>query len=253
MMRPVHIDELRAHLTLAQERLTLEKAEILKLHPLNLPYNREAYAFAYVRAERMGMEAINLRLAALAWLPMQLDTRSEMMESNRASMKRWLKSAAQSKPEAAFFGNDFMHSLTRCALRFGWNTPEVTKLTSRISNLFRDLSCLIGVAYYCNWLTEHKVESVHLSEPDNIGQTAVEFAALVQSPDFLQQLRAPEQNNGHKKSSKKGEEKIAKKEEVVSRKSGLRTSKKRPTLRVIEGGAPPSPYGSFTPDPLPAN
>ena len=55
MDRCVHIDDIRGHLESAKDKLSDEKAEILKLHPLPDDFNREEYAFNYVRAERFGL------------------------------------------------------------------------------------------------------------------------------------------------------------------------------------------------------
>src|ERR1700733_11373008 len=138
MSRSINLDQLRAHLSHAKENLSREKSEILALHSLKDGFNREEYAFAYVRAERVGMRAINRRLSEIDWLPMQLDTRSELETASRSSMKRWLTASFTSKPDSDQFGNDFMHALTRCGLTLGWDDPEFLKLTARISNLFRD-------------------------------------------------------------------------------------------------------------------
>ncbi len=84
--RSINLDELRTHLNDAKERISLEKQEILKLHPLDDSFSREEYAFAYIRAERFGMRAINRKLAEIAWLPMQLDPKAEIMAEGHASM-----------------------------------------------------------------------------------------------------------------------------------------------------------------------
>ena len=76
MSKSINLDQLRQHLSHAKDQLSREKIEILGLHPLKDGFNREEYAFAYVRAERLGMRAINRRLAEIDWLPMQLDTRA---------------------------------------------------------------------------------------------------------------------------------------------------------------------------------
>jgi hypothetical protein len=96
--RSISLDDLGGHLTLAKERLSLEKHNILQLDNLSNDFNREEYAFAYMRAERLGMQAINRRLAEIAWLPMQLDPKSELMSESRVSMKRWLTAAAVTLP-----------------------------------------------------------------------------------------------------------------------------------------------------------
>src|SRR5690348_13914838 len=145
MSKSVNLEELREHLSYAKDRLSREKSDILALYPLKDGFNREEYAFAYVRAERLGMRAINRRLSEIDWLPMQLDTKAEIAGESRSSMKRWLTAALAGKPDSDEFGNDFMHALTRCGLALGWDHAEFIKLASRIANLFRDLSCLIGI------------------------------------------------------------------------------------------------------------
>ena len=238
--KPIYIDQLRAQLSLAQERLALEKNTILKLDPLRDPITlhatREAYAFAYVRAERLGMHIINLGLSELSWLPMQLDTRTEMMSEDRGDMKRWLKATTPDQPNAAIFGNDFMHALTRCAMQHGWEEENFTRLALRIAELFRELSCLIGVAYYCNWLAENNLDQIMLSNPDDLNQTAIECAAFIRSPDLHTYLRAPEQNN-HTASA------TAKPAKTMVR---ARPPRQRAELYVIQGS------GGFQPDPVPA-
>ena len=103
MDRCVHIDDLRGHLESAKDKLSHEKSEILKLHPLPDEFNREEYAFNYVRAERFGLKAINRRLSEIAWLPMQLDPRTEMLSESRTSMKRWLTASLAVKPGSRTF------------------------------------------------------------------------------------------------------------------------------------------------------
>jgi hypothetical protein len=233
MGRSINLDELREHLSYAKDKLSREKIEILGLNPLKNDFSREEYAFAYVRAERLGMRAINRRLSEIDWLPMQLDAKSELAPENRTSMKRWLTSAFSRKPDSDEFGNDFMHALARCGLAFGWDHPEFIKLAARIANLFRDLSCLIGIVYYCTWLAENRVEDIKLSNPEDLGKTAEEIATLMQSPEIFRYMRAPEQNDEQRaaKAKARGGE-----------------AKKRPILRVIENE---DLFDPFTPDPMP--
>src|ERR1700735_4316977 len=105
MSKSINLDQLREHLSNAKDKLSREKLDILGLYPLADGFNREEYAFAYVRAERLGMRAIKRRLSEIDWLPMQLDTRSEIESESRSSMKRWLTSALTSKPDSDEFGN----------------------------------------------------------------------------------------------------------------------------------------------------
>jgi hypothetical protein len=148
-------------------------------------------------------------------------------------MKRWLTAALAGKPNADEFGNDFMHALARCGLALGWEHPEFLKLASRIANLFRDLSCLIGIVYYCTWLAENRVEDIRLSNPEDLSKTAEEISALMQSPEIFRYMRAPEQND----------------ERVKTKTSTKGEGKKRPVLHVIEND---HFFDPFQPDPMPA-
>jgi hypothetical protein len=235
MTKLIKISDLRTHLEHAKEKLSLEKQEILSLNQLGNDFNREEYTFCYVRAERLGMRAINKRLSEIAWLPMQLDPGSEILSDNRASMKRWMTSAITRAPDSDQFGNDFMHALARCGLRYGWEHVEFFKLAARVANLFRDLSCLIGLIYYCSRMTENNIESVELTDPDNIIHTAEEIAALIQSPEIYRYLRAQEQND---------EKKGVKPKKIAAQKPA---KKARPSLRVIENR---NYFDPFLPDPV---
>jgi len=190
----ITLDDLRMHLNNAKERLSLEKQHIVGLHSLGDNFNREEYAFAYMRAERVGMKAINRKLSEIAWMPMQLDPKAELLSDGHHSMKRWLTSAIIHKPDAEDFGNDFIHALARVGIALGWEAPEVPRIATRVGNLFRDLSCLITLIYYCTWLSENRVEDIYLSDPDDLSGSAEEIAELIQSPELYQILRAKEQD-----------------------------------------------------------
>ncbi|MGE3624270.1 MAG: hypothetical protein AB7H77_10435, partial [Bdellovibrionales bacterium] len=155
---------------------------------------------------------------------------------SRSSMKRWVTSAFTGKPDSEEFGNDFMHALARCGLAFGWDNAEFIKLAARIANLFRDLSCLIGIVYYCTWLAENRVDGIRLSNPDDLGKTAEEIAALMQSPEIFRYMRAPEQDDEQRGARK-----------PRSGKGGA--AKGKPSLRVIKNDGMFDP--GFTPDPVP--
>ena len=187
--RSISLEHLGEHLSLAKERLSVEKKEILKNNPLPEGFNREEYVFAYLRAEREGMQAIHARLSEIAWLPMQLDPHSELVTEHRNPMKRWLGSNGGGDPSASDFGNDFIHALTRAAVCHGASDNVSKKLMQRIAGLFRDLSCLIGMIYYATWLAERNVEGIALSDPDDLHRSVVEIAAIVQSPDLQRALR----------------------------------------------------------------
>lgn len=235
MIKSITISDLRTHLDHAKAKLSLEKATVFKLHPLSVPFNREEYAFAYIRAERLGMRAINRRLNEIDWLPMQLDAKSEILGEGRASMRRWVTAAVGGQPDSSEFGNDFIHTLARGGLECGWDSAAMIKLMIRVANVFRDLSCLIGIIYYCTWLEENKVEAIHITDPDDLSLTAEEITALVQSPEIYKILRAKEQDDKRKSKTSKALDKPPKRE--------------KPVLRVIENDHYYDPY-DFTPDPL---
>ena len=236
MSRPITIEALRLHLDHAKTRLTREKAAILTALPLPLEFSREEYAFAYVRAERMGMKAINDELSEISWLPMQLDPSSEVLVEGRNAMKKWLNADTATQPDSDIFGNDFMHALTRSGMLQGWEAPEFGKLSRRIGHLFRDLSCLIGVIYYCTWLTEHGVMEIRLSKPEDIRRTAEEIAILLQSPEIFQQLKAPEQDDRNNPTESK----------VVYRGKEERRKSPRPNLHIISDNGVIIPHAPET-------
>lgn len=234
--RNINLEKLRVHLASAKERLAHEKHDILTGHPLPADFNREAYAFAYVRAERMGMKAINRRLSEIEWLPMQLDAKAEIVSENRSAMKRWLASPVAAAPDAEEFGNDFMHALTRCAMLHDWDDPELQRLSSRIANLFRDLSCLIGIVYYCTWLAENRIDGVTVSEPENLMKTAEEIAILMQSPEIYRYLRAQEQNDEKRRAQKA----------VAARTPKKQSDRRKPALRLVRDEDLFDPFGPQT-------
>lgn len=179
MTRLVQLERYADLLKEAQERLSVERGQIFALYPLPADYNREAYGFAYLRAERLGMGAINRRLMELSWLPVQLDTSPETVAENRHALKRWLKDEAHPVPNSDNFGNDFVHAMTRCALKHGWPSPQFQKLVSRTSQLFSDLSCLVGIVYYSNWMMEQGISVMALTDPHNLALTAMEFTTYM--------------------------------------------------------------------------
>jgi hypothetical protein len=232
--RSISLDDLGVQLSIAKERLSLEKQDILKQDLLPKGLNREEYIFAYMRAERMGMSAINARLTEIAWLPMQLDPKSELVAENRSSMKRWLTAVGTTYPGATEFGNDFIHALARSALGHGWEDSSTKKLMKRIGTLFRDLSCLIGIIYFTTWLAEHDVEGIALSDPEDLHRSVIEIAAIVQSPELHKALRERAELMRKEKAKKSLEKKRA---------------DQRPLLRLIRNDD--FDVDGFMPDPLP--
>lgn len=191
----------------AQEQLSRDKAHIFKLYPLH-QFNRESYAFAYLRAERIGMTAINRRLAELRWLPVHLDTSEETLAFNRESLKRWLKSTTASPPGSGEFGNDFIHAMTRCALKTGWASKDFHQLIRRTSQLFSELSCLVGIVYYCQILLEQGVEVVGLNDPNNLPMTALEFASMFKASAEAQRWHKAELRRQQKATANQGKPKL---------------------------------------------
>ncbi|MBV8060556.1 MAG: hypothetical protein JO126_02315 [Alphaproteobacteria bacterium] len=188
--RYVTIPRLKALLANAKDRLSSEKRQLLELYPVNGALNREGYGFAYLRAERVGLAIINDRLEDVAWLPMHLDPAAEMMDDHRAALKKWIASEKSGAPSMDDFGNDFIHVLTRSALHAGWEAAEWRRLATRVANLFHDLSCLIGMIYYTTWFEENDVEAISLTDPGNLGLSAMEMTALAQSEELNDQILA---------------------------------------------------------------
>ena len=180
MEKLTQLDELRVHLNRARESLGIEKASVIGLNPVKIDNNREAYLFAYRRAETLGFKHIQRRLRDFYWLPMQLDPKSEMVGDKREAMKGWLKSDQNSQPSSDQYGNDFIHALTRTALLYGFEDNRFKALMDRVANLFRDLSCLVGVVYYCSFLEENHINAAGLSDSENLEITARELAILTQ-------------------------------------------------------------------------
>jgi hypothetical protein len=135
-------------------------------------------------------------------------------------------------PNSNDFGNDFVHALARCAMNFGVEGEAYNKLSMRVANLFRDLSCMIGLIYYCTWLSEHGIEEVAVSDPGNLNQTVEQIAHMIQSPDFYERLRAKEQGN--------------KAREKTMLKASAEKKRERPHLRIVSDNVNIDP---FMPDP----
>ncbi len=182
MRRTVHIDELRDHLNLVQQNLLHEKTDLFDMIPPGRVENREEYAFTYIRAERYGTKAIHHRLDSLDWLPLRVDPSPDMLGRKRTPLNRWINSYAAFEPDAVDFGNDFMHILTRAALRFGWESQEFLHTASRIARIFHDLSCLLNAAYFLTWMSENQIETVSLRLTDDILETVTEMARVVERP-----------------------------------------------------------------------
>jgi hypothetical protein len=77
-----------------------------------------------------------------------------------------------------------------------------------------------------------------VSNPEDLGKTAEEIAALMQSPEIYRYLRAPEQND----------EAATRKKSRSSSGSGERGMKKKPDLRVIQNE---NFFDPLSPEPAP--
>jgi hypothetical protein len=221
MRRPVHIDEIRDYIVLAQQALARERDGLLGLIPPVRLTNREEYAFSYVRAERLGVEAIHHRAEGLMWLPLQIDPAPEMLGKKRRPMNRWILSYAVQEPDGSDFGNDFMHLLTRAALHCGWGSTVFLHAASRVAWLFHDLTCLLNAAYFLAWMEENGVEKVIMKQPDDAYHTVVDLARIVEMPEtYIYARHNPEEHRSRK-----------------AARHAAHRAKKRPHLRVV----PPSP------------
>ena len=193
MARLLTLGDLHKHFEQARDKLTHDRLELLALAPLPTDYSHDAYSFSYIRAERLGMEAITHSLKEVAWLPMQLDPRAEIMLENRSAIKQWLGKGQQGQPNSADFGNDLIHALTRTAMVEGWHSNELRVLALRIGELFHDLSCLIGLIYYGVWMSENGIEGLPISNPEDLERTAQEIALLTRSPEVTHLLKQRKQ------------------------------------------------------------
>jgi hypothetical protein len=219
MARLLTLGDLHKHFEEARDQLSRDRQEILSATPLPEGFDRNEYGFSYMQAERIGMEVITASLEDVAWLPMQLDPKSEILLQNRESMKRWLASPLGNQPNDTVFGNDFIHALTRVAMTYGWESDPLKAIAVRIGTLFHDLSCLIGLIYYGVWMSENDIEGIPITNPKDLERTAQEIALLTKSPEVARLLKA------HRKIVK---------EETADK---PRATKRRPTLTVINNSA----------------
>ena len=234
---PMTTDLLRSHLQDARDMIAADQQDLLTIHPLPAGFSREAYGFAYIRAERDGMRVIDRKLARIRWLPMQLDARAEVMDAQRLPMKRWLKGAGAATPDAGDFGNDFIHALARAGLTQGWENGVTQKLAARIGNLFRDLSCLIGLLYYCSWLDDHGIKRFNLTADGDMPRMAAAVGGVVQAAERTLQLQTAERARQQTRRA------LAK---------PAPAKKLPPVLQLIANPAFRSPAASHAPAPLPA-
>lgn len=210
------LDDLQKHFEQAREKLSRNRQAILTSNPLPPDFDSDKYGFCYFRAERIGLEAVRHALGDIAWLPMQLDPQSEMIMENRDAMKRWMGAAMRGQPDSADFGNDFIHALTRAAMRHGWNNASFRAAVLGVSELFHDLSCLIGLIYYGVWMSENGIAGLPISDPYDLERTAQEIEKLTRAPEIARLLR-------HRREA-----------EAEKKRAAMPRKKAKPFLRVIE-------------------
>lgn len=185
----ITIDEFKAHLDRVQEKLVAEKQSIMEYAPApdNMP--REAYAFAYLRAERIALRSVNRRLEALSWMPIQLNPRLDLQDSRRESMKRWIKTELSGPPDADSFGNDLVHALARCGIAHDWDGAECSHMAMRIATLFQDMACLVALIQYSIWLSERGLAGLALTDPDNLSLSLCDIVSFVHTSALYNYLR----------------------------------------------------------------
>ena len=210
------LGDLQKHFEEAREKLSRDRLNILIASPLPDNFSRDAYGFSYMRAERLGMEVISQCLKEVAWLPMQLDPRAEIVLENRNELKRWLSDGGAAQPDGNNFGNDFIHALTRTALAHGWHSAECRALAARIGELFHDLSCLIGLIYYGVWMSENGIEGLPITNPQDLERTAQEISTMTRSPQIAALLKR------------------RRLDAETQAKPTTKTKKEKPVLRVVD-------------------
>ncbi len=186
MNKEYHIAELRVRLMAAKEKLARERLSIFEQFPLAAigfdKSAREAYGFAYIRAERLGVRTIHRRMAEVSWLPAQIDTSTEISADVRDKLAHWVKHGEESKqPHTALFGNEFIHALARCLMASGADDPAFHRLADRIALLFRDLAYLVSSIHCCNVFKELEVEYLQLSAPNDLGKIALDLTATLEA------------------------------------------------------------------------
>lgn len=168
----------------AKERLARERLNIFEQFPLvqsdfDKPA-REAYGFAYIRAERLGVRAIHRRMAEVSWLPAQIDTSTDITPDTRDRLAHWVKHGDQSPPGTNIFGNEFIHALSRCLMVSSADSGVFHRLADRIAILFRDLAYLVSSIHCCNVFRELEIEYLHLSAPNDLGKIALDLTATLE-------------------------------------------------------------------------
>ncbi len=201
MEQEYHLAELRVRLTAAKERLSRERLSIFEQFPLTQrdfdKADREAYGFAYIRAERLGVKAIHRRMEEVNWLPAQIDTSTDITADIRDRLAHWVKHGAAKAPDAKIFGNEFIHSLARCLMVADPGSIAFHNIADRVALLFRDLAYLVSSIHCCNVFKELEIEYVRLSEPQDLGKIALDLTATLEAIALMQGGDAGEVNENH--------------------------------------------------------
>ncbi len=201
MEQEYHLAELRVRLMAAKDRLSRERLNIFELFPLAQrdfdKADREAYGFAYIRAERMGVKAIHNRMEEVSWLPAQIDTSTDITADIRDKLAHWIKHGGATAPDAKIFGNEFIHSMARCLMVADAGSIAFHNIADRIALLFRDLAYLVSSIHCCNVFKELEIDYVRLSEPQDLGKIALDLTATLEALVLMQGGDAGEVNENH--------------------------------------------------------
>ncbi|MER2520508.1 MAG: hypothetical protein ABTQ34_07460 [Bdellovibrionales bacterium] len=184
------LDDFKTHLDRVQTKLAAEQQSIVNYAVLPADMPREAYAFAYLRAERIAFKIINRRLEALSWMPIQLNPRFDAQDSRRESMKKWIKTELAGPPDACSFGNDLFHALARCGIAYGWDGAECSYTATRISTLLQDMACLVALMQYSIWLHEKGIAGMALTDPDNLSLCLCDIVSFIHTSALYNYLRS---------------------------------------------------------------
>lgn len=191
-----HLAELKGRLAAARERLAHERLTIFEQFPLATATfdktSREAYGFAYLRAERLGMKAIKRRMDEVSWLPARVDASSELSADTREKLARWVRQGTAAVPDMHSFGNEFFHTLTRCLIVADPDSAAFRNLADRIALLFRDLAYLVAAIHCCNLFKELGVDRLHLTAPQDLGKIALDLIATLESLTVVGNEESPD-------------------------------------------------------------
>jgi hypothetical protein len=178
MEKYISLPMIYEQLGLAKASLALDRQQILHSWPLTNPMDLNVYGFAYLRAERVCIAAIQHSLSEIPWLPLDINAESQLSPDTRQQLARWIKAGQWSQPDEAMFGNSFVHALTRCALLCGADDAACVKLANHIGLLFRDLTFLVSSLHACEICAEFGLQGAELHNHENLSQTAFDLSLL---------------------------------------------------------------------------